>query len=87
MEAMTTPPEKEEIDSHAAQLKSDLRTLKSDIETLRLDIAALGKNQVERVRANVADVDQNLSGRLSEKPFQTLAVAFAAGYLFAALTR
>ena len=84
---MTTPPLKEEADSHAAQLKSDLRTLRSDIETLRSDVTALGKNQVDRMRANVADVDQSLASRLSEKPFQTLAVAFAAGYLFAAITR
>lgn len=84
---MTDTSPAEAIDSHAAQLKSDLKTLRGDIDTLRSDVAALGKNQVERVKANVAEVDESLGSRLAEKPFQTLAVAFAAGYLFAAITR
>lgn len=84
---MTETPAQEAIDSHAAQLKSDLRTLRGDLDTLTSDVASLGKNQVRRVKANVADVDESLSSRLAEKPIQTLAVAFAAGYLFAVITR
>jgi ElaB/YqjD/DUF883 family membrane-anchored ribosome-binding protein len=83
----TTTPMPEEIGSHAEQLKSDLRTLRLDIDTLKSDVAAVGKNQVNRARANFASMDDNLSTRLSDKPFQTLAVAFAAGYLFAVITR
>lgn len=83
----SNPMVNDDIDSHATQLKSDLRTLRADIENLKADVAAAGRNQIDRVRANMAEVDDDLGVRLSEKPFQTLAVAFAAGYLFAVITR
>ncbi|TPE52528.1 hypothetical protein [Amaricoccus solimangrovi] len=78
---------KVEAESHASQLRSDLRTLREDIEMLKSDVAAVGRNQVNRAKANIADMDGNLGSRLSEKPFQTLAITFAAGYLFAVITR
>jgi outer membrane murein-binding lipoprotein Lpp len=84
---ITNPMPKGQIDSATDQLRADLGTLASDIEALKSDVAALGWNQVDRVKANVADMDQNLSARLSEKPLRTLGIAFAAGYLFAAITR
>ena len=84
---ITNSIRKDEADSAGAQLRADLGVLANDIETLKSNVAALGKNQVERVKANVADIDQSVAARLSEKPLRTLAITFAAGYLFAALTR
>lgn len=83
----SNPMANDEIDSHAAQLKSDLRTLRADIDMLKADLTVAGRNQIDRVRANMAEVDDDLGARLSTKPIQTLAVAFAAGYLFAVITR
>lgn len=74
-------------DTASAQLRADLRTLAADLETLKADMTALGRNQVDRVKANVVGMDQSVGDQLSEKPFRTLAITFAAGYLFAAITR
>lgn len=84
---ITNPMPKTEADTAAAQLNADLRTLAGDIERLKSDVAAMGRNQVDRVKANVADIDQNIAARLTDKPLRTLGIAFAAGYLFAAITR
>ena len=87
MEITPTMIPKDEIDSASGQLRADLRTLSGDIEALKSDVAALGRNQVNRVRANVAEMDDSVGARLSQKPYQTLAIAFAAGYLFAVVSR
>ena len=84
---MTNSMRKDQIDSAADQLRADLGVLASDIDTLKSNVAALGINQVNRVKANVADIDDSMGARLTEKPLRTLAIAFAAGYLFAAITR
>ena len=84
---MTNSMRKDQIDSAADQLRADLGVLAGDIETLKSNVAALGMHQVNRVKANVADIDDSMGARLTEKPLRTLAIAFAAGYLFAAITR
>lgn len=84
---MTNSMHKDQIDSAADQLRADLGVLAGDIEKLKSNVAALGINQVNRVKANVVDMDHSLGAKLTEKPLRTLAITFAAGYLFAAITR
>ena len=84
---MTNSMRKAQTESAADQLRADLGVLAGDIESLKSNVAALGINQVNRVKANVADIDDSMGARLADKPLRTLAIAFAAGYLFAAITR
>lgn len=85
-------------DAETRPLSDDLKTLRDDLDTLAADVAALGRNQVERVRASAADlarkgedaardVDDTLSVAVRDRPVQSLALAFFAGYVFSAIVR
>lgn len=82
----------------SVQLTNDLKALRADLDTLASDVAALGRNQLQRMRggaadlarageAVVSDVDDSVRTAVHDRPIQSLALAFFAGYLFSALVR
>lgn len=81
-----------------SQLQADLKVLRADLDTLAADVAALGRSQMARMRNSAADlarvgeekvgeIDDRLSNAVRERPVQSVAIAFLAGYLFSAIVR
>lgn len=81
-----------------SQLRADLKVLRADLDTLAADVAALGRSQLARVRNGAADlaragedkvgeIDDRLSTAVRERPVQSVAIAFLAGYLISAIVR
>ena len=98
--ATTTDSQSEDTapEQTSAQLQVDLKTLRGDLDTLAADVAALGRNQIRRARDGAAELaragetavgemDDTLSTAVRERPLQSLAVAFFAGYVFSAIVR
>jgi ElaB/YqjD/DUF883 family membrane-anchored ribosome-binding protein len=48
---------------------------------------ARGEETIEDIRESVADMEQQLTARVREKPVTSLAIAAGVGFLFALLTR
>lgn len=72
--------------------------MRADLDALAADVAALGRNQFARMREGAADlaragedkvdeIDDRLSTAVRERPVQSVAIAFLAGYLFSAIVR
>ncbi|MER2507514.1 hypothetical protein [Amaricoccus sp.] len=79
-------------------LRADLQVLRGDLDALAADVAGLGRNQARRLKASAEDliaagedkvreVDDSLSMAVRENPVRSIAIAFLAGYVFAAIVR
>ena len=93
---MDNAPKSEEAGNDV--LRADLEALRADLDTLAADVAALGKNQARRLREGaeglmaageekMREVDDSLSTTVRDNPVRSLAIAFLAGYVFAAIAR
>lgn len=94
----TIPSDPEARPPEEGQLQADLRALRADLDALAADVAALGRSQLARMREGAADlarageekvdeIDDRLSTAVRERPVQSVAIAFLAGYLFSAIVR
>ena len=79
-------------------LRADLEALRNDLDALAGDVAALGRNQARRLKVGAEDLlaagegkmremDDSLSSTVHANPVRSLAIAFLAGYVFAAIAR
>lgn len=77
---------------------ADLEALRRDIDALAADVAVLGRHQARRLKAGAEDLlaagegkmrgmDDSLSATVRENPVRSLAIAFLAGYVVAAIAR